>query len=136
MHVREFRIGGQVSYEIVEEIEHPTRTEYRVVASLGSEAEPENARRRRHAMLISLERSLQRLEPLRDADPKFARKCDTLNHRIEREKQKIDQLTNAIEFLGAAPATANEEQDRPGNNESLKLISTGADPSAAPESSD
>lgn len=136
MHVRELRIGGQASYEIVEEIEHPTRTEYRVVASLGSEAEPENARRRRHATLISLERSLQRLEPLRDADPKIARKCDTLHHRIEREKQKIAQLTDAIESLAAAPARATEEPDRPGNFGSLKLISTGADPSAAPESSE
>ena len=124
MHVREKRIGGQPSYEIVEAVEHGTRTEYRVVFSLGNEAEPEAALRRRHANLLSLERSLQRIEPLRDADPKIARKCDTLNHRIEREKQKLIQLSEAIEFMTQAPEEKDQTEPAPGTIKPLQLISS------------
>ncbi len=47
MHIQEKRIGGHSCYEIVEEVHLQTGVEYRVIASLGIEAEPENARRRR-----------------------------------------------------------------------------------------
>ncbi len=136
MHVREKRIGGQSCYEIVEEIELSTGTEYRVIASLGSEAKPENARRRRHATLLGLERSLQRLEPLRAADSKIARKCDALNHRIDREKQKLGQLTDAIESLGETPEERSEEHAMSGNIKPLKLISNNPVATARPAPSD
>ncbi len=124
MHIREKRVGGQPCYEIVEQVRHSTRQEYRVIASLGVEAEPENARRRRHATLLGLERSLQRLEPLRAANPRFGRKCDALNHRIEREKQKIAELTNAIESLAETPGGADEKPNRPGAGKALRLVSS------------
>ncbi len=133
MHVREKRIGGQAYYEIVEKVEHSTGTEYRVIVSLGNEAEPVNALRRHHADLVSLERALQRIEPLRDADPKIARKCDTLNHRIDREKQKLVRLSNAIESLTNPP---NQTQDMLGRIKTLKLILNDPEPEASPETDD
>jgi len=136
MHVREKRIGGQACYEIVEEVEHSTGTEYRVIVSLGNEAQPVNALRRHHANLVSLERALQRIEPLRDADPKIARKCDTLNHRIDREKQKLVQLSNAIESLTNPPEERNQTQDMPGRIKPLKLILNDPEPEAPPETDD
>ena len=133
MHVREKRIGGQSCYEIVEKIDFATGAEYRVIASLGSEAEPENARRRRHATLLGLESSLRRLEPLRAADPQIARKCDALNHRIDREQQKIVQLTNAIGSLDESPEGRNENRNRSDNIKALKLVSNGPAAKARPE---
>ena len=136
MHVREKRIGGQACYEIVEESEHSSGTKYRVIASLGNEAEPVNALRRHHANLVSLERSLQRIEPLRDADPKIARKCDTLNHRINREKQKLVQLSDAIESLTNPPEKRNQNEDMPGTVKTLKLILNDPEPKAPTETDD
>ena len=43
MQIREKQIGGQSSYEIVEEIHHATGVKYRVIVSLGADADPENA---------------------------------------------------------------------------------------------
>ncbi|MDP6476190.1 MAG: hypothetical protein QF449_03985 [Alphaproteobacteria bacterium] len=127
MHIREKQIGGQPCYEIVEEARHSTGSEYRVIVSLGKDREPENARRRRHTTLLGLERSLQRLEPLRAANPRFARKCDALNHRIDRERQKIAELTNAIESLGESlaetPERASEYRNGPDAGRALKLVS-------------
>jgi len=136
MHVREKRIGGQPCYEIVEEAERGTHTGYRVVFSLGNEAEPEAALRWRHANLLSLERSLQRFEPLRGADPKIARKCDTLNHRIEREKQKLFQLSEAIEFMAQTPEERDQTVAEPGTIGSLKLISNDPASEAPPDELD
>ena len=127
MHVREKRIAGQACYEIVEEVERSTGTGYRVIVSLGNDKEPANALRRHHANLVSLERALQRIEPLRDADQKIARKCDTLNHRIDREKQKLIQLSDAIESL------ANPPEER---NRALKLIVNDPESKTLPESDD
>ncbi len=138
MHIREKQIGGQPCHEIVEEVRHSADAEYRVTVSLGRDKEPENARRRRHTTLLGLERSLQRLEPLRVANPRFARKCDALNHRIDREKQKIAELTNAIESLGESlaetPERASGYRNRPGAGGALKLVSdrSAATPRRAP----
>ncbi len=115
MLIREKQIGGQSSYEIVEEIYHGTGTKYRIVASLGADAEPENARRRRMATLLDLERSLDRLNPLRGADPGIQRKCNSLLHRIEREREKITQLTSAIEHMGASAEPPEENRATPGD---------------------
>jgi len=136
MHVREKRIGGQACYEIVEEIEHSTGTKYRVIVSLGNEAEPANALRRHHANLVSLERSLQRIEPLRDADPKIERKCDTLNHRINREKQKLVQLSNAIESMTDPLEETDQNEDFPGTVRTLKLILNDPESEAPAETDD
>ena len=115
MLIREKQIGGQSSYDIVEEIYHATGTKYRIVASLGADAEPENARRRRMAILLDLERSLERLNPLRGADPGIARKCNSLVHRIERERQKITKLTSAIEQMAASAEAPEENRAIPGD---------------------
>ena len=90
----------------------------------------------RHANLLSLERSLQRFEPLRGADPKIARKCDTLNHRIEREKQKLFQLSEAIEFAAQTPGERDQTVAEPGTISSLKLISNDPASEAAPNELD
>ncbi len=115
MLIRERQIGGQSSYEIVEEVQHGSGMKFRVIASLGADAEPENARRRRLADLFELERSLERLEPLRGADPGIARKCNSLAHRIGRERKKIEQLTSAIEQMAAAAQAPEENRNNPGD---------------------
>lgn len=136
MLIREKQIGGQSSYEIVEEIYHATGTKYRIVVSLGGDAEPENARRRRMATLLDLERSLERLNPLRGADPGIARKCNSLVHRIKRERQKITQLTSAIEQMGASAEAPEGNRTNSGdgllprgNVKRLRLVPSG--PAAA-----
>lgn len=103
---------------------------------MGNEAEPANALRRHHANLVSLERALQRIEPLRDADPKIARKCDTLNNRIDREKQKLVQLSDAIEYLSNPPEDRNQNQDTLGKVKALKLILDDPESEAPPVTDD
>ena len=76
MHIRKKHVGDAALYEIVEEVTFWAGTEYRVVVSLGAESDPEAARRQRHANLLSLERALHRVEPLRDSAPRIARKCE------------------------------------------------------------
>ena len=113
MKIREIIIGGQTSYEIVEEIHHATGTKFRVIVSLGTDSDPEDVRRRRQSDLLGLERSLERLLPLRDADPGIARKCNSMANRIDRERKKIAQLTSAIEQMAAPPSVAS--QSNPGD---------------------
>jgi hypothetical protein len=113
MQIREIIIGGQASYEIVEEIHHATGTKFRVIVSLGTDSDPEDVRRRRQSDLLGLGRSLERLIPLRDADPGIARKCNSMANRIDRERNKIAQLTSAIEQMAAPPSVAS--QSNPGD---------------------
>jgi uncharacterized membrane protein YgcG len=124
MLIREKRIGGEPCYEIVEEVPFATGTEYRVVVSLGSESDPEQARRRRHANLLSLERSLQRIAPLSGSDAQIARRCDTLRHRIGREKEKIALLSSAIETLRELPSEADAGENKESNIHELRLVTS------------
>ncbi len=132
MHIRKKHIGGSAYYEIVEEVTFSTGTEHRVVASLGTEADPEAVRRQRHANLLSLERALHRVEPLRATDPQIARKCDSLQHHIDREKEKISQLTSAIESLHEPISESDVRAGEQSNIRELRLVSS--DPAAAKQS--
>ncbi|MBT3627036.1 MAG: hypothetical protein HN527_03000 [Rhodospirillaceae bacterium] len=99
MEVRQKMIGGRAHYDIVEAFQRGSRIEYRTVVPLGSDPDPEVALANHQAALIDATRALTRLQPLQEADPAIARKCNNLKFRLHAEQDRIGLLLDAIERL-------------------------------------
>ena len=59
-----------------------------------------------------------------------------MNHRIEREKQKLFQLSEAIEFMAKTPEERDQTIAGPGTAGSLKSISNDPASEAPPDELD